>query len=322
MKKRLGSNSAVLVSAALVAILGAPVTGSAGGLTNSPIHVRAQNSGDKNFSAIKPGLGVGRPIESPSDPSSPLPSIPPVDLPVSPASDFTWSTTSTYAMITGYTGSSKALSLPQSYSYNGLDLPVTMIGTDAFKGTSIESVVIPRSMTRISSYAFRSASSLKAVAIPNTVTSIGAYAFYGAPLESLSLPDTITSISTYAFYGAKLGSLKLPDSVTSVSFYAFYKSGITELKLPNNLSTLNIRSFANNPMTTLTIPKSVTTINDSVFDSTTTIQSIYMEGNAPTTVTAAGTNGSFGDATGKIIYYKVGATGYSNPWKGYTTATY
>jgi len=321
MKNKLGSKSTVLLSAALVAALGAPIAGSAAGLANSPIHVRALNDADKSFSAIKPGLKSADPTGSPSSSSSPSPTSPPVSAQPNPASDFTWTTTATAATITGYIGTAKDVVLPESYRYNGVDLPVTTIGSQAFKGTPIESVVLPRSMTRVSANSFMSASSLKSVSIPDTITSIASYAFYGTRLESLDLPDSVTTIGTYAFSGVNIGSLKLPEGVNNVGVYAFYKSGITELKLPSSLKTLNIQSFGNNPLTTVTVPSTVTSIGDRTFDGP-SLQSVYMEGNAPTTFTSAGTSGSFGVASGKTVYYRPGATGYTATWKGYKTATY
>lgn len=333
MKLRTGSRSVLILSAILVTALGTPLVGSATGLSNSSFHVRAENSANRSFLAIKPGLKAAEPggsssetptaapTSTPSPTGTPAPTTPPVSAQPNPASDFTWSANSTAATITGYTGSATAVVLPETYRYNGVDLPVTTVASQALKGTSIESVVLPRNMTKVGSSAFMGASSLKSVSIPGTITSIGPNAFYGASLESIEIPSSVRTIGSYAFFGNKLTALSLPDTVTSLGDYAFRRNEIVQLKISEGLTDLPRGAFSSNPLEAATIPSSINSLGVNVFDNS-QLKSIYMKGNAPTTVTAAGTSGSFYTAAGRTIYYKVGATGYSNPWNGYTTATY
>ena len=78
---------------------------------------------------------------------------------------------------------------------------VTSIGKSIFTGcSSLTSVTIGNSMTRIEDSAFCGCSSLTSVTIPDSVTSIGERAFWGcSSLTSVTIPNSVTSIGKYAF---------------------------------------------------------------------------------------------------------------------------
>jgi len=67
-------------------------------------------------------------------------------------------------------------------------------------GEEIKDLVIPSSVTSISSFAFLSCSHLTTVTIPNTVTSIGDYAFEDCPsLVKATIGNAVTSMGTKIF---------------------------------------------------------------------------------------------------------------------------
>lgn len=313
MKKRnIGRGATVLLGAALVACLVTPLA-SAANLSSSSFSVRAQNSSDSSLSAIKPLF------KATSTPTTPPTTAPPATDVPSPVTDFTWSTTATAATVVSYKGNATKVVIPSTYN----SLPVTALSSKILGTLPVQSVVIPDSITSIANNAFMFAYSLKSVSLPNGLTTIGTFAFYGDPIESLTIPSTVTAIGANAFLNNMITSLVIPDSVTSMGNYAFNNGQISSLKLSANLKVIPQGAFASSPLKTVTIPSAVTAIGDSAFDGT-ALTSVYMEGNAPA-ITAAGSSvGTFGSTptTGKKIYYKAGATGYSNPWGGYATATY
>lgn len=89
--------------------------------------------------------------------------------------------------ITGYTGSTPAVSIPDAIN----DLPVTSIGEVGGSSSfynSVTSVTIINSGTSIKDNAFSGCFRLTSVAIPNTVTNIGLNAFAECGLASVTFP--------------------------------------------------------------------------------------------------------------------------------------
>ena len=76
-----------------------------------------------------------------------------------------------------------------------------MIGAQAFSGcTSLQSIVIPNSVTKIGSFTFSGCTSLQSIEIPNSVTEIGAHAFRNCTsLQSIDIPNSVTEIESHAF---------------------------------------------------------------------------------------------------------------------------
>jgi len=157
--------------------------------------------------------------------------------------------------ITGYTGSGRAVTIPDTINA----LPVTSIGSSAFYGctnlsaitvdalnsaySSVDGVLfnksqttliqcpggkagsytIPNSVTSIGIGAFSHCTGLTNVTIPNSVKYIGEGAFNSCiNLTSVTIPNSVTSIGSYAFSGCtSLTNVTIPNSVTSIGSYAF-----------------------------------------------------------------------------------------------------
>lgn len=118
-------------------------------------------------------------------------------------------------------------------------------------------------------------------------------------LQTVILEYGIENISKYAFYNCKsLTDITLPDSVTNIEGYAF--SNCTALK-------------------TVTVGSGIKHIDDDVFLGTSSLESIYFRGNAP----GASDKMIKKFADGFMIYYPVGASGWTTPtWNGFITQSY
>ena len=102
---------------------------------------------------------------------------------------FLYQTVDGQATITGYRGTKKAIIIPVSID----GYPVTAIGDEAFKNSTITSVSIPSTVTRIGWFAFCDCSSLTSAVVPSSVSEIGYEAFSGC--KSLTI---YTSSGSYA----------------------------------------------------------------------------------------------------------------------------
>lgn len=183
-----------------------------------------------------------------------------------PESDFTYTISGNSVTITGYTGSDTEIIIPDKIA----GYPVTAIGENAFKSSSLTNITIPNGVTSIGNYAF-SSSSLKSIDISESVTSIGDYAFYYCKsLNSVNIPSNVTSLGSYVFgYCSSLTSVNFgdPTQLTTIPDYAFYEcKGLTDIVLPKGLTTIEHDAFSYCSMLdSITIPSTVTTIGEAAF---------------------------------------------------------
>jgi uncharacterized repeat protein (TIGR02543 family) len=191
-----------------------------------------------------------------------------------------------YAVI-GYTGDNPIVTIPSTYK----DQPVVAIdrdygNKDGFAGNEkIQEVIIPNTVTKISSYAFKNCINLTTVTIPDSVTEMD-YAFAGCEKISVAtLPATLleyfpkqnlttvvinsgTSIPNGGFYNCKnLISVTIPDSITSIGTGAFRGcESLTTIRLPSGITEIPASTFSNCiNLKSITIPESVTKIGDGAF---------------------------------------------------------
>ena len=143
---------------------------------------------------------------------------------------------------------------------------ITSIGESAFSvglmysGTHpLSTVTLPRSMTRIGTSAF-SGSGISSVVFSDSITSIGDYAFFDCPkITSMVIPEGITAIDNNAFhFCSNLTSITLPQSLTSIGENAFAAcSSLTEVVIPQGVTSIGKAAFLSCSMLEkVTIPAS------------------------------------------------------------------
>jgi len=122
---------------------------------------------------------------------------------------------------------------------------VTAIGWKAFRNASMESVIIPNTVTHIQSQAFAFCKNLSNISFSENLKSIGFGAFeYCTSLKSVSLPDSINSISGHAFWHC--GKLKAiyAKGVTAVRTGAFsYCSSLSETEFSDHFDYIGTEAF-------------------------------------------------------------------------------
>ena len=135
--------------------------------------------------------------------------------------------------------------------------------------TSLNTIVIPNSVTSIGTNAFSFCSGLKTVTIPNSVTSIGTNAFsFCSGLKTVTIPNSVTSIGTNAFsFCSGLKTVTIPNSVTSIGSGTFEGcTGLTEVTIPNSVTDIGDEAFYYcTGLKTVTIGNSVKSIGDKAF---------------------------------------------------------
>lgn len=197
---------------------------------------------------------------------------------------------------------------PSGYDYTKMTSAqigecVTCIGYRAFlqytNKTSLTSVTIPNSVTKIEVESFANCSSLTSVIIPSGVTEIESRTFDGCDsLCSVSLPNGLTTIGTNAFRSCGLTSVTIPDSVTSIKDGAFIGNDFTSISLPSGVTSIRANTFSNCiSLTSITLPNSVTSIGRYAFAGCTSLNSITI----PSTIRGLGAGAFYSSGIKTII---------------------
>jgi len=174
--------------------------------------------------------------------------------------DFTVEVLGNSVEITGYVGKNKDVSIPPKIK----GLPVTVIGEYAFNGKELDSVIIPKSVTRIRTYAFMG-NQITKVTIPKSVTHIEWGAFSHNQLTSVTIPDSVISIESDAFIFNNLTKVNIPEKISTIESGVFSFNCLTNIMIPENILSIGSGAFENNELIEVNISKNVTSIGDYAF---------------------------------------------------------
>lgn len=188
------------------------------------------------------------------------------------------------------------------YSYKGsLVIPEKIIARDGknysvvalddnsfFGSSSLLSVKIPTSVTRLGNSCFENSYDLQKVEIPSTVVSLGERCFYDcSDLVDVEIPSGITSLSKYCFYSCEsLTSVNIPSSVTSIGDYCFDDcEGLTNINIPSSVTSLGCDCFYGcKNISSFVIPASVAFIGDWCFSECDNLETMVFKGGLPKNV--------------------------------------
>lgn len=145
--------------------------------------------------------------------------------------------------ITNYGGSEKELAIPDTL--DGMN--VTAIGYAAFaECQSLESVIIPETVSRLQDYAFSQCRSLKSAQLPESIVSLGRGVFKNCILlEEVNIPTSLSAVAQEMFAGCtSLTEIEIPQTIRSIGDSAFSGcSGLTQITLPDNVTSLGSAAF-------------------------------------------------------------------------------
>ena len=139
--------------------------------------------------------------------------------------------------------------IPSEILINGETYAVTALEDKAFFGyvTSINSIVVPNSVTSIGQNAFADCEALTSVTLSCNLDSLGYYAFWGCiSLQSIEIPNSLKYISSCCFYNCKgLSTINIPNNVIGISYNAFSGcSGLSSISIPKSVKVIKDGAFA------------------------------------------------------------------------------
>ncbi|MDE5921426.1 MAG: leucine-rich repeat domain-containing protein, partial [Paramuribaculum sp.] len=144
---------------------------------------------------------------------------------------------------------------------------VETIGTSAFDGSGLRSVVVPNSVTQLGIRAFCFCEFLESAVLPDNLTAIPSDLFrYCNNLSAVDIPEGITSIGPRAFEQCmKLNTIQLGAELKEIGEQAFLQSALTEVDLPEGLETIGNEAFRYSNLERITLPSSLISIGDNCF---------------------------------------------------------
>lgn len=198
--------------------------------------------------------------------------------------------------------------IPETLTYEGETFVVSEIGEYAFYAQDkikIESVTIPKTITRIRRGAFNGYSGENLV-IPETVKQIDEWAFSCLQNQTFTIPQGINSLSFRLFSDSKLISIVIPENIEYVDVGVFdgcfYLENITfansrtkiqafgrcaslkSFDIPSLSDTLFDYFLSELHIEDIVIPKSVEYIGNHVLDRCEELQSVTCLSETPPTV--------------------------------------
>ena len=206
------------------------------------------------------------------------------------------------ASITGYTGSSSVVVIPEELG----GFKVLAIGSSAFRGNSaLTEVVIPDTVTSIGGLVFQNCVNLRKVTLSKRLKTMGASAFGNcASLTEIEIPKSLTEVTSIDLTGCFEGcgklskvtfeegttqvvpklfrncpgltSIEIPESVTSIGYNAFSGSALEEITFHDGLQTIGKDAFSGTKLTSMKLPDTVTTIGAMAFQNCNLLQTVEL----------------------------------------------
>ena len=186
-----------------------------------------------------------------------------------PASDFEYDLNEkgTGVLITKYKGDGKNVIIPSTIE----DFPVVEL-KGAFAETNVESVVIPDSVTYLTSDGYLSCffgcKSLKKITLPKGLEYIDSYSFAYSGLESIRVPDSVVYMGKLVFWNCKqLKTVTIGNGVEVIGSGAFKAcTSLTTLSIGSGVKQIADDAFSNcTALESISIPDSVVYMGKLVF---------------------------------------------------------
>lgn len=170
--------------------------------------------------------------------------------------------------------------VPESVTYNGNQIPVTVIGRGAFRWClNLTKVKLPKTIKRIEEEAFYNTSLSGNIEIPQGVEEIQDGCFECCHITHATIPAGVKEISPRIFAQcSELESVTIEGNVTSIGGRAFYECKLlNNIEIPEGVKTIDEQVFEGcTSLTSIEIPSSVEEMGTSVFRGCTSLAAIVL----------------------------------------------
>lgn len=157
-------------------------------------------------------------------------------------SAFTFEEVTDGVAITGYSGTDKAVIIPDTLGGKN----VVEIRSGSFTTAGILGVKLPKTLTVVTEKAFYYCTTLLEVYLGENTTTIGSQVFEGCiALENVKMNNGLKEIGVQAFgYCSLLKSIELSSTIEKIGTGAFCLSGIENITIPSSVELIDESAFA------------------------------------------------------------------------------
>ena len=113
------------------------------------------------------------------------------------------------------------------------------LSDNIFRGSALETIVLPRTLRAIGKSAFEGCKCLKSVSFGDNpmLEEIGVRAFYGSGLESFAAPPKLKKIGAIAFGNCcSLRDFRVNKGVQELGWLCFWATAIEDIKIPHQVA--------------------------------------------------------------------------------------
>ena len=159
-----------------------------------------------------------------------------------------------------------------------------MFPSHAFQDTKIRRLVLPKTVSSVSRYAFGSCSQLEEVVYNDNIVSIDYAAFTFSGMKKVFVPDCIKKLDNCIFYRMKeLEDASIGNGVTVIPFKAFFECPKLEtVTLGSNIQKIGNSAFAGcKSIKSVEFPESLIAIEDDAFADINNLKTIVCKNTNP-----------------------------------------
>lgn len=175
---------------------------------------------------------------------------------------------------------------------------VTKIGNNAFRNCiNLGDVVLSDSLIQIRNNAFSGCRALVSISLPVTLRDIGDEAFCGCEaLTSIRIPESLSRLGDSVFSECAFSQITIPNSIREIGDFAFYNcSSLKKVAIPKSVNKFGIGVFGGCPLLEVNIPESLTEIGHEFFSG-----SMFTQITIPNWITKIGGRAFYGSRLTQI----------------------